>query len=78
MLEILQWNPRGVNVRKGYQVKTEGSNYEADYVLTIDRKPRILIEVKRVAHNLNSENVIQLMRYAFYVKADISVLRMCQ
>ncbi len=74
MLEILQWNPRGINVRKGYQVKTEKNNYEADYVLMIDQKPRVLIEVKKVAHNLNSDNVIQLMKYAFYVKADISVL----
>jgi len=23
MLEILQWNPRGINVRKGYKIKTE-------------------------------------------------------
>lgn len=32
MLEILQWNPRGVNVRKGYQVKTEKNNYDLNFV----------------------------------------------
>ena len=74
MLKILQWDPKSIDFRKGYPIKTDGSSYEADYALMINSKPRILIEVKKVANNLSQENVIQLMKYAFYEKADISIL----
>ena len=29
ILEILQWDPKSIAVKKGYQIKTEGHNYEA-------------------------------------------------
>jgi len=74
VLDMLNWDPKNINVRKGYRVKTEGANYEADYALMIDSRPRILIEVKKVANNLSDENVMQLMKYAFYEKADIFIL----
>ena len=74
VLDMLNWDTKNINVRKGYRVKTEGTNYEADYALMIDSKPRILIEVKKVAHNLSDEDVLQLMKYAFFEKADISIL----
>ena len=74
MLEILQWDTKNIDVRKGYPIKTEGSNYEADYALMINARPRMLIEVKRAANDLRDENVIQLMRYAFYEKADVFIL----
>lgn len=75
LLDILQWNPKRIDdVRKGYSIKAEGANYEADYALMLNSKPRILIEVKKVAYNLSQEHVIHLMKYAFFVKADISIL----
>jgi len=74
MLDILQWDPTSIDVRKGYPIKTEGRNYKADYALMIGSKPRILVEVKKVASDLRDENVIQLMKYAFYEKADVFIL----
>ncbi len=73
MLEVLQWN-KGPDVRIGYPIKTKKGRYVADYALRIESKTRILVEVKRVANNLNDEDVMQLMEYAFYEKADVSIL----
>lgn len=74
LLDILQWDTKTPSVRKGYSIKTEGKSYEADYALIVNSKPRILIEVKKVAYNLGEEHVTQLMKYAFYEKSDLFLL----
>lgn len=73
MLDVLQWN-KGPDVRIGYPIKTKNKRYIADYALQIESKTRALIEVKRVANNLNDEDVLQLMEYAFHEKADVFIL----
>ena len=75
LLEILQWDTKDpAAIRKRYSIKTEGRDYKADYALMVNSKPRILIEVKKVAYDLGEEHVTQLMKYAFYEKSDLFLL----
>lgn len=74
MLEILQWDPRSMDVRKRHPIKVKKGRYIADYALVTELKTRAIIEVKKAANDLNDEDVMQLMEYAFYEKADISIL----
>jgi len=44
LLTILKWELMSMDIKKGYPIKTEENTKEADYVLMIDSKPRMIIE----------------------------------
>jgi type I restriction-modification system DNA methylase subunit len=80
LLDILGWNINDINEVKEQRRTLSGP---ADYALAIDRKPRLVVELKKFAENLDGYRKVrghketfpeQATRYAWHLKVEWVVL----